>query len=228
MFVSETALLDPVCPADRGDDPGRIVIVARPDCLVECLAEALRRRFQDREVVVDDHRDTRDGGANLILYYRRDPVEIARIERARHPAFRVSVAVIVDDASGIHPLLEGMARERQIDGILQLNMHLGVLLTSVDLLLKGGEYFPSALLHRRECKHEERSAGSEILMDCSQLTARETDILQLLCKGTQNKLIAHRLHLSENTVKTHIRSIYRKLHVTNRTAAVMSYRREGR
>ncbi|GMB79791.1 response regulator transcription factor [Shinella zoogloeoides] len=228
MFVPEAAQLDHACPTDRVDEPARIAIVARPDCLVECLAEALRRRFHDGEVIIGDSRDAEGRGADLILYYRRDPAEIARTECAKRAAFRVPVAVIVDDSFGIDPVLEGMARERHIDGILPLSMHLDILLASLDLLLKGGEYFPSALLHRRRGEHEEQTRGGEIVMDYSHLTARETDILQLLCKGTQNKLIAHRLHLSENTVKAHIRSIYRKLHVTNRTAAVMSYRREGR
>jgi DNA-binding NarL/FixJ family response regulator len=55
----------------------------------------------------------------------------------------------------------------------------------------------------------------------SHLTTREVEILDLLCKGTQNKLIAHRLNLSENTIKAHVRNIYRKLHVRNRTEAAL-------
>ena len=51
------------------------------------------------------------------------------------------------------------------------------------------------------------------------LSHRETEILGLLASGTSNKDIAHSLFLSENTVKTHIRSILEKLHVRNRTQA---------
>jgi len=52
------------------------------------------------------------------------------------------------------------------------------------------------------------------------LTAREFDILALLEKGTSTKNIALQLFISQSTVKTHLASIYRKLEVSNRTAAV--------
>ncbi len=52
------------------------------------------------------------------------------------------------------------------------------------------------------------------------LTARETEVLQLLAEGLPNKQIALRSGISENTVKYHISSIYSKLGATNRTEAV--------
>ena len=48
-------------------------------------------------------------------------------------------------------------------------------------------------------------------------TQREREILEQLKKGIQNKLIAYHLGISENTVKTHLRNIMKKLHATNRT-----------
>ena len=53
-----------------------------------------------------------------------------------------------------------------------------------------------------------------------QLTAREKEILQLLLEGCQNKEIAGRLFIAEITVKKSITSIYRKLGVSSRAAAV--------
>ncbi|MCZ7572768.1 MAG: response regulator transcription factor [Ardenticatenaceae bacterium] len=52
------------------------------------------------------------------------------------------------------------------------------------------------------------------------LTARETEVLQLLAQGLANKQIAAALQISEHTVKFHVSSIYAKLGVTNRTEAV--------
>lgn len=49
------------------------------------------------------------------------------------------------------------------------------------------------------------------------LTSRETDVLSLLRKGMQNKIIAFQLEISEYTVKHHIRSIMRKMGASNRT-----------
>jgi len=53
------------------------------------------------------------------------------------------------------------------------------------------------------------------------LSAREAEILALIVAGLTNQEIADRLYLSVNTVKTYIRTAYRKMHVTNRTRAVI-------
>ncbi|HJQ47011.1 MAG TPA: response regulator transcription factor [Amycolatopsis sp.] len=60
------------------------------------------------------------------------------------------------------------------------------------------------------------------------LTAREREVLALLAEGATNRMVAHRLHLSEDTVKTHVRSVLRKLGVTSRSAAVARYCATGR
>lgn len=57
------------------------------------------------------------------------------------------------------------------------------------------------------------------------LTLREQEILKILCDGRSNKEIARALDLSENTVKFHLKHIYRKLDVETRTAAVSTAQR---
>jgi DNA-binding NarL/FixJ family response regulator len=54
----------------------------------------------------------------------------------------------------------------------------------------------------------------------SPLSPRETEVLNLLCDGMNNRTIADKLFISSNTVQTHIKNIYRKLHVTYRASAV--------
>jgi len=53
------------------------------------------------------------------------------------------------------------------------------------------------------------------------LTDRETDVLRLLAQGKSNKEIAHRLSISEQTVKTHVRHILSKLGVSSRMQAAL-------
>jgi len=60
------------------------------------------------------------------------------------------------------------------------------------------------------------------------LTSREQEILQLLSEGFSNAEIAERLKISAETVRTHIRHIYRKLQVHNRTEATARFLRYGR
>lgn len=54
----------------------------------------------------------------------------------------------------------------------------------------------------------------------SSLTARESDILEMLAKGLTNKQIASALTISDNTVRNHVNSIMEKLEVSDRTEAV--------
>jgi DNA-binding NarL/FixJ family response regulator len=52
------------------------------------------------------------------------------------------------------------------------------------------------------------------------LTARESETLALVAAGMPNRAIAEALFLSENTVRTHLKAVFRKLGVTNRSQAV--------
>jgi DNA-binding NarL/FixJ family response regulator len=52
------------------------------------------------------------------------------------------------------------------------------------------------------------------------ISAREVEVLELLAEGCANKVIARRLGISPNTVKTHVTSLFEKLEASNRTEAV--------
>jgi len=59
------------------------------------------------------------------------------------------------------------------------------------------------------------------------LTQRESEVLALIVSGRSNRAIAGQLTLSAETIKTHVRGIYRKLDVSDRAAAVAAALREG-
>ncbi len=61
----------------------------------------------------------------------------------------------------------------------------------------------------------------------AQLTRREVTVVELLAKGMRNKEIAATLDISEDTVEVHLRNIFEKLQVTDRTAALMVALRRG-
>ncbi|MFQ5814830.1 MAG: response regulator transcription factor [Anaerolineae bacterium] len=60
-----------------------------------------------------------------------------------------------------------------------------------------------------------------------ELTPRELEVLQLLAEGLPNKAIAHRLSISEHTVKFHVNAILGKLGAQSRTEAVVRATRLG-
>jgi DNA-binding NarL/FixJ family response regulator len=55
------------------------------------------------------------------------------------------------------------------------------------------------------------------------LSVREQDVLRELAHGVPNRVIAERLYVSPDTVKTHLQKIYRKLGVRTRAEAVALY-----
>ena len=59
------------------------------------------------------------------------------------------------------------------------------------------------------------------------LSARELEVLRLVADGLNNRTVAERLFISENTVKNHVRSIHEKLQVHSRMEAVVRARRDG-
>lgn len=59
------------------------------------------------------------------------------------------------------------------------------------------------------------------------LSGKETQVLELLASGQSNKAIALALDISENTVKFHLKHLFAKLGVDNRTAAISAAIRQG-
>ncbi len=71
-----------------------------------------------------------------------------------------------------------------------------------------------------------RNGGNGMALEA--LSSREWDVLRLLSDGMSNRQIADRLVVSENTVKTHMRSILSKLHLKNRAQAAAYARQSER
>jgi RNA polymerase sigma factor (sigma-70 family) len=59
------------------------------------------------------------------------------------------------------------------------------------------------------------------------LTDREREVLDLVCQGMSNASVAHRLGLTEKTVKNHLNHVFTKLRVRNRTEAVVRWTDRG-
>jgi two-component system response regulator DevR len=78
------------------------------------------------------------------------------------------------------------------------------------------------VLERLRTKDESSSRVSAMPLNEAQLK-----ILRLIAAGFSNREIASRIYLSENTVKSHVQEIFRKLGVRNRVEAALTASREG-
>src|SRR5690606_14123512 len=73
----------------------------------------------------------------------------------------------------------------------------------------------------REIQQRERADGRP------ELTPRESEVLQLIAEGLSAPQLGRRIHLSPTTVKTHLHTLYEKLGVSDRAAAVAEAMRRG-
>jgi DNA-binding NarL/FixJ family response regulator len=91
------------------------------------------------------------------------------------------------------------------------------LLQAIRAVASGAGYLQAAVTMPvlRRVAHDARSSASR-----RSLTQRELQILEALADGLPNKTIAHQLSLSEETIKSHLRSMYEKLGAADRAHAV--------
>jgi DNA-binding NarL/FixJ family response regulator len=89
------------------------------------------------------------------------------------------------------------------------------LVNSIEEVLQGGAPMSPSIARMVISHMHEATTGKDY-----QLTAREKEILQSLSRGNSFKLIASELGISLETVRTHIKHIYDKLHVQSQIEAV--------
>jgi DNA-binding NarL/FixJ family response regulator len=79
----------------------------------------------------------------------------------------------------------------------------------------------------RELRSGDRAPDPAPPPGLAQLSAREEEVLKLLATGETNRQIARRLFVSEETIKSHVAAIFRKLEVSDRTSAAVLAVRAG-
>ena len=125
------------------------------------------------------------------------------------------VVVLMDNLSA-----ESYARAFQLGvwGCISTRQSPAVFQKAIDSVAKGERWMPQQSVMKSFV--EERGEASEIPED---LTRREWEVLGLLANGFRNKEISARLNISEETAKSHIKSIYRKLKIKGRRDAIFRY-----
>lgn len=109
-----------------------------------------------------------------------------------------------------------------IDGYIQKSASCACFVEMIKLVALGERQAPSqVILDLVGIESRMRATNVEAQIDDANMTVREIEILRELVQGDPNKIISRRLRISEATVKVHIKSILRKLHVVNRTQAAI-------
>lgn len=101
------------------------------------------------------------------------------------------------------------------------------LIYALEEVADGKVYLPSSLTSRffeyfqQQVIEEKTETVQQEENYLSFLTAREEEVLDLLCQGVTYKGVASQLFISDTTVKTHVNNIFQKLQVNDRTQAVL-------
>jgi len=135
--------------------------------------------------------------------------------KALHPAVLVLMVTVYDNNERIFDALAAGA-----SGYLLKRDAPAKLLEALDDLLAGGSPMSGAIA-RKVVQHFQKEPP--VRNKDLNLTPRETQILELLVKGSLYKEIAWDLGIGFETVRSHIDNIYNKLHVRTRTEAVVKY-----
>jgi DNA-binding NarL/FixJ family response regulator len=104
----------------------------------------------------------------------------------------------------------------KVRGVVLKEMAPRLLLQCLDKVAAGGQWLEHRSMQNALEGVLRRQAGREKAQQ--ELTQREITLVCLVADGLRNKEIATRLNISEGTVKTHLRNIYRKLHRETRVA----------
>ena len=115
------------------------------------------------------------------------------------------------------------AQARGADGFLSKSASADDILQAITLALAGQPCFPTSSNHYAAVQ----PPGEALAPAAPVLTARQLEVLALLCLGKPNKVIARDLGLSENTVRVHVSAIFLQLGVNSRSTALLTAQRLG-
>jgi DNA-binding NarL/FixJ family response regulator len=194
---------------------GRIrVLVADDHPVVRSGLSAVIAEQADLELVAEAENGARavtmfrEHGPDVALMDLRMPVmdgvEAIRTITAAFPAARILALTTYEGDADIRRALEAGAR-----GYLLKDMLLSEVITAIRAVRRGERVIPSAVAARL-AEFPERS----------DLTERELEVLQLVARGLSNKEAARAIGRTDETVKIHLKNIFTKLAVADRTEAV--------
>ncbi len=195
--------------------------------------KAMLARYRDDVVIVgeagdavDAERQVADLGPDLVLCDVRlggaSGLDLARALIQRDAGCKVVILTVYDDEQYLYQALrvgvvgyllkrvDGAELVRHLlraaDGHIVIDETLAGRAATSAARLQAGEFWPGARLG---------------------LSQRESEVLALAVTGMSNRAIAARLVIGDETVKSHISSVYRKLEVRDRAGAVAVAMREG-
>ena len=148
----------------------------------------------------------------------RSGIECTRRLRDLCPGTQILILTVYDDSENILNALKAGA-----SGYLLKRASPEEILEAIGDVKEGGAPMSSQIARKVVASFREVPPDPA----AETLTEREAEVLSLITHGYSGKEIADRLSVSVNTVKTHLKHVYAKLHVRSRTEILLRFRAAG-
>jgi two-component system, NarL family, response regulator DegU len=148
-------------------------------------------------------------------------IETTRLITEKYPNVKVIVLTIYNDDQYVKEAILAGAK-----GYVLKNVTREELVRVIYHVMKNGAFLDPAVTATVLSEMKKEKPGNE-LPEKAILTQRELEVLGSLIAGLKDRDIGEALHISEHTVRTHIKSIYRKLKVSTRAQAAIKASQQG-
>lgn len=143
-----------------------------------------------------------------------DGVEATRLIKSEYPGIKVVFLTNYDDEAYVLEAIKSGA-----DGYVLKDVKKGDLLNILHEVIENRAFIDPGVTRKVFHQLQETSGPDMPPLSRPELSQRELEILALLAEGRSNREIAEALHISPDTVKSHLKNIYQKLGARNRSHA---------
>lgn len=148
-------------------------------------------------------------------------IEATRAVLAARPTVRVLVLTMYEEPESVFAALRAGAR-----GYLLKDAEAGDITRAIESVARGDAIFGPAVAERLALFFRHGTAVRPPA-PFPELTARETEVLDLISRGMTNQEMAAQLGVSLKTIQNHVSNVLAKLHVVDRTQAAIRAREAG-
>lgn len=126
--------------------------------------------------------------------------------------------IIVDDQECLVSAFQDISSKKRTEAEL---------MRAIDAVMSDASWFSQAVVEKLASLREPSTTSNKLPAAVADLSLRERDVIERLCRGMDDKAIASDLGVSPNTVRNHVASLFRKIGVNRRSAAVVWARDRG-
>ena len=220
----------PEAPTEPGDEPIRVAVVDDQELFRRGLTMLLG--VEDDIEVVGEAGDgvaaTELAAATVpdvilmdVRMPKRSGIEACLAIKEIAPTARIIMLTVSDEEADLYDAVKNGA-----SGYLLKDSSIDEVAQAVRVVADGQSLISPSMAIKLLDEFKQMSRADRHQVPTPRLTERELEVLKLVAQGLNNREIAKRLFISENTVKNHVRNILEKLQLHSRMEAVMYAVRE--